>query len=195
MTLRVSSHPVTFVAGSALALRPARRSHKHVWSCSYLPAELLDVRYDVPSRSGSFGRVFFGSCVASDGSDVPIVVKCPIDTSLARQLHNMETYTNRKLQRAANGSPKRFPEYLGEVIVPKDAIMAPGLLRIGLVWRLEGLGDTMEDVFTADRLAELASALGTTVAASPLRRELASAVLIELLFLVQDLQDSGIVHR
>lgn len=170
-----------------------------VISAKYLSPSSLDVDFTQQFRSGNFGTVFFGVYTLEGGDDnqgvpVEVVVKCPVNSDIGRKLYDMERYTNLKLRSSAF-STSRFPNLLGEVIIPSEVTISPGLVRLGLVWERCGDGNTMEDYLSSGRLPQLATMLGTTSGAAPLRRQLSAKILKELALIVQDLQKSGIVHR
>lgn len=187
-----------FYRGKQCLVGDLKKDRVQVISAKYLSSSLLDVDFTQQVRSGNFGRVFFGfyTMEGGDNQDVPIevVVKCPVNSDIGRKLYDMERYTNFKLG-GTKFSTSRFPNLLGEVIIPADVTLSPGLLRLGLVWERCGDGNTLEDYLSSGRIAELATALGTTSGASPLRRQLSAKILKELALIVQDLQKSGIVHR
>ncbi|KAI0566481.1 Protein kinase [Gracilaria domingensis] len=106
----------------------------------------------------------------------------------------MEKYTNLKLNNSFS-EEKRFPEYVGELIIPGNFPIATGLSRLGLVWRRVGSGETLEDYINPSRISTLMSLLGAQHSTPPIRRGLAAAVLMELSLIVNDLQSCGIVHR
>lgn len=186
-----------FVAAPSL---PSTRNPttRRNWICSqYLPPAALNVQFDVAQKSGSFGKVFFGEFsdpVNPNALPRQVVVKCPVASTLGRQLYDMEKYTNLKLRKSRNDRI-RFPQYIGEVIVPPTENVAAGLLRLGLVWERVGNGSTLEEYMSSSGISKLASTLGTAVSASPLRRHLAASVLYELCLVLEDIQKSGIVHR
>lgn len=184
-----------FAAGPSLPARPARRA-QHPVCAQYLPTEDLAIDFSVPTRTGNFGNVFFGRYDRVGVEALEVVVKCPTDSDLGRKLLDMERHTNEKLSQKSNGADgARFPRYLGRLIVPPDAPVAPGLARVGLVWAFEGTGETLEDYLGGGRASALAGLLGTHAAESPLRRAFAAAVLSEMLALLGELQSAGIVHR
>lgn len=141
--------------------------------------------------------VFFGEYIdPADPSSLSeqIVVKCPVESALGRQLYSMEKYTNQKLRQKQSES-KRFPPFLGEVVISAESSLIAGLVRLGLVWKRVGNGDTLEDFLVSSRLGQLGGLLGAPSMAAPLRRELSAKVLAELALVLQDLQKTGIVHR
>lgn len=148
------------------------------------------------SKSGNFGAVFFGQYANPSGPEAAtdVVIKCPVDSSLGRQLYGMEKHTNVKLKQKCDDKI-RFPEYVGELIIPPELPVASGIARLGLVWRQAGSGDTLEQYLSSSRIGQLASLLGTVASGGSLRRELSATLLQELALMVQDLQDCGIVHR
>lgn len=172
-----------------------RAGHRRVICAQYLPPDSLNVAFDYPSKAGNFGYVFFGEYNdRNTGQTTEIVVKCPIETPIGRQLFNMEKHTNAKL-RQKSSDKSRFAEYLGEIILPADVRLTPGLARMGLVWERVGGGETLEDYLSASRVPVLANILGTSASGFPLRRELGGRVLKELAVIVENLQQCGIVHR
>eukprot|EP00177_Eucheuma_denticulatum_P001784 GFKZ01003196.1.p1 GENE.GFKZ01003196.1~~GFKZ01003196.1.p1 ORF type:complete len:361 (+),score=48.99 GFKZ01003196.1:661-1743(+) len=191
---------MAFIHGPSLptgsTIRRSNFRRKAVCS-QYLPWEALNVRFDAPSKSGNFGMVFFGEYSDPAAPSSPaeqIVVKCPVESSLGRQLYAMEKYTNKKL-RQKQSENKRFPPFLGEVVISADSSVIAGLVRLGLVWKRVGDGETLEDFLVSSRLGQLGSLLGAPSVAAPLRRELSAKVLAELALVLQDLQETGIVHR
>lgn len=176
---------------------PRQRRRQNLVCANYLPPERLNVQFDTITKRGNFGAVFFGEYSNPndmEGSSTDVVVKCPRQSDLGRQLYDMEKHSNMKLRRSRLDKT-RFPEYLGEVIIPADFPLAPGLFRLGLVWRRAGSGDTLEQYLTTSRIPQLASILGTTATPTPLRRDLTARILEELALIVQDFQSCGIVHR
>lgn len=157
---------------------------------SYLCTDNLSVDWSRPDREGSFGRVFFGDEITTN---TPVVVKCPVETPKARLLYDVEEHVNEKL---ASLSAPRVAEFLGRIIVPRGAELVPGVARIGLVWARAGAGETLEDYFNDNRVAELGAVLGVQQAyAGRLRVSLAESVLVELVELLRVLDEAGIVHR
>lgn len=157
--------------------------------------DAFNIEFDFPSKTGNFGGVFFGEYAnISNGETAAVVVKCPVQSEIGRQLFQMEKYTNVKLQQKSKVRV-RFPQYLGEVILPVGSNLTPGLIRMGLVWEQIGNGDTLEDYLRSSQVSQLASVLGTNSSGFPLRRELSAKVLYELALVLQDLQRCGIVHR
>lgn len=187
---------MAFTNPSRLPSFNRRRARRSVCA-QYLSPDAFNVDFTSPSKIGSFGRVFFGEYAdISNGETVAVVVKCPVQSEIARQLFEMEKYTNMKLRQKSKARA-RFPEYLGEVILPLPvgSNLTPGLIRMGLVWEQIGNGDTLEDYLKSSRVAQLASLLGTISSGIPLRRELSAKLLYELALVLQDLQRCGIVHR
>lgn len=172
-----------------------RKRTKRIACAQYLPPDAFNVQFDYPAKTGNFGFVFFGEYTDSNsGKIAEIVVKCPIETSIGRQLFNMEKYTNAKLRQKSRDK-SRFPDYVGEIILPAATSLTPGLARMGLVWERVGDGDTLENYLDASRVSQLASILGTNASGFPLRREFSARILNELALVIQDLQQCGIVHR
>lgn len=188
------SPPAAFVAGPPLPTRILPPTRRPICS-QYLSADSLTIDFSVPTRTGNFGNVFFGRYDLADAVSLDVVVKCPTDSDLARKLLDMERHTNEKLAQKQPSAGARFPRYLGRLIVPPDAAVAPGLARFGLVWMLEGAGETLEDYLAGGRAGALARLLGVNATGSPVRRALAASVLSELLSLLASLKSSGIVHR
>lgn len=176
----------------ASSLSPRRR---HVCA-QYLAPEGINVRFDQMDKAGNFGGVFFGQYSDPGNPDkfMDVVVKCPIESDLGRQLYRMEKYTNAKLKQMS-AKRVRFPPYLGEVIIPPGSPIASGLAPLGLVWRRVGNGDTLEDFLTTAKVSQLAGFLGVSSHESPLRRQLAAKIIFELALVLKDLQKCGIVHR
>lgn len=174
--------------------RPQR--HRTPICANYLLPAALQVDFSSVIRNGNFGAVFFGlyNDPNSQTSPTQIVVKCPVQSTLGRELYTMEKYTNIKLQ---NNSPrpKRFAQYVGEVIIPPEQPVAAGLVRLGLVWRREGSGDTLESYLSSAKISQLASVLGTVAAPISLRRSLAARLIRELALMLKDIQSCGFVHR
>lgn len=160
---------------------------------SYLSPSSVDVDFSLQFRAGNFGAVFLGR-LSDDysGTDTDIVVKCPVDSDLGRKLYDMERHTNRKL--AARPSPN-FPPYLGELLIPADRPLAPGLARLGLVWQQSASTDTLEEYLTTGNIPVLAQLLSTSPAATPLRTALCGTLLRQLAVIAADIHDAGIVHR
>lgn len=174
-----------------------RPTKQNIICSQYLPPDALNVRFGNATKAGNFGQIFFGEYTdpADTSAEVKdVVVKCPVASDIGRQLYAMEKYTNVKLRKKAHDK-SRFPEYLGEVIVPEELSLTSGLVRLGLVWLRAGNGDTLEDYFTSSRLPQLASLLGTLTTPLPLRRDLSARILFELALILSDLQQCGIVHR
>lgn len=172
-----------------------RKRAKRIACAQYLPPDAFNVQFAYPAKTGNFGFVFFGEYTDSNsGKIAEIVVKCPIETSIGRQLFNMEKYTNAKLRQKSRDK-SRFPGYIGEIILPAATSLTPGLARMGLVWERVGDGDTLENYLDASRVSQLASILGTNASGFPLRREFSARILNELALVVRDLQQCGIVHR
>lgn len=165
-------------------------------SASYLDTSTIEIDWRRPERRGSFGKVWFG---VETNSGADIVVKCPIDTDKARTLLNVEEHTNSKLVSVARKRPdiasSRWAEYLGKIIVPRDADLASGVSRIGLVWRRVGSGETLEDYLQNDRIPELGETMKVGRDSGRLRLQLAETVLVELIELLVSLGEVGIVHR
>lgn len=177
--------------------RVHRRTKQSPICSQYLPSEALNVGFDSAAKAGNFGRIFFGEYIDPTHLSTAtrdVVVKCPIASDIGRQLYTMEKYTNVKLRQNANDK-SRFPEYLGEVIIPDGLGLTPDLIRLGLVWQRVGNGDTLEDYLTSPRLTQLAGLLGVFSSEMPLRRDLCAIILCELALILKDLQQSGIVHR
>lgn len=162
----------------------------------YLSPEYINVHFESLAKAGNFGGVFFGEYKdpQNPSSDCDVVVKCPIETEIGRQLYSMEKYTNFKLRQKADNRT-RFPTFLGEMIIPPECNLASGFIRLGLVWLRVGNGDTLEDFLTPYQIRQLGSLLGTGAVASPLRRPLTARLILELSLLLRDLQQCGIVHR
>ncbi|CAN8076884.1 unnamed protein product [Agarophyton chilense] len=164
---------------------------------SYLSPGSLNVNFQTCSKNGSFGAIFMGEYidpVVGTKASSDVVVKCPIKSDIGRELYNMEKYTNLKLNKSFVET-KRFPEYIGEVIIPNHYPIVTGLSRLGLVWRRVGNGETLEDYINSARVSGLMSLLGVRYESSSIRRRLAASLLLELSLIVKDLQSCGIVHR
>lgn len=164
----------------------------------YISPTALDVDFASRFRSGSFGAVFLGHYNGADNLDEAVdevVVKCPVDSEMGRKLYDMERHTNMKLASKFSSSSRRFPNLVGEIIIPPTMPLSPGLARFGLVWERSTTDDTLEDFLTTSRVAELSALLGTAPTPTPLRRQLSATILRELVYIVQDLQTCGIVHR
>lgn len=193
--------PLAFLNATQLPTITQFQRRMHATRCplmaDYLQPTALSINFDTSTRYGSFGAVFFGQYTdPADESQTPvdIVVKCPVESQLSRQLYDMERHTNEKLQRKIS-TIRRFPPFLGELVIPPSVPLVAGLARFGLVWQQAGSGDTLEQYLNEMRVSELASLLGTTPTQSPLRRQLAATLLRELSYILQDLQSCGIVHR
>jgi Protein kinase domain len=197
----VSASCTRIARRQALARRsrapPCRRAA--VVAREYLDTASIQVDWGSPDRRGSFGKVWFGT---ESTTGTAVVIKCPVESAKARTLWDVEQHVNSKLARAVVtvGSQERVAEYLGKIIVPRDAELAGGVSRIGLVWRRVGLGETLEDFLQNNRIPELEGVMRRTgTATTPwtgrLRVELAERVLVELVELLRVLDVSGIVHR
>lgn len=166
-------------------------------TASYLSPASFNINFDIASTNGNFGAVFFGQYLDPlSECDTPqdVVVKCPIASDLGRQLYNMEKHTNIKLK-GSFGTDQRFPEYIGELLIPSEIPVVQGVSRLGLVWRKIGTGETLEDFISPTRITQLASILRVSGVMRPVRRDLAAGVLRELSLIVRDIQSCGIVHR
>lgn len=183
-------HRPTFSFAPALPARARCAPSRHTPRAEYITTKGLEVDFGAPSASGNFGRVYFGRYTAP--IDMDVVVKCPLSGELARELYNMELYTNRKLARG-HSEHSRYARYLGQIALPGG--ITDGGAAVGLVWQREGAGDTLERYLSSARVGQLATALGVDAMARPLRRTLAKAVLRELLTCLRQLQDADIVHR
>jgi hypothetical protein len=171
---------------------------RSVTTAIYLDTERFEVAWDKPDRRGSFGRVFFGR---EGVTNTELVIKCPMENAKARTLYNVEEHTNAKLMRVYNSNlDKRWADFLGKIIVPRNAELSPGLSRIGLVWRYAGCGETLEEYLNSNKIFALESAMKRSTApctiwGGRLRVQLAERVLIELVLLLRDLAHAGIIHR
>lgn len=165
-------------------------------TANYLDTSTIEVDWQRPDRRGSFGKVWFGVETAS-GTDV--VVKCPVESEKARSLLNVEEHANTKLARISrkrgDSAEARWAEYLGKIIVPRDAELAKDVGRIGLVWRRAGDGETLEDYLQNNRIPELCQTMKVVNQTGNLRVQLAETMLVELVKLLICLDDAGIVHR
>lgn len=159
----------------------------------YINSDDLSIQWLEPNFTGSFGHVYFGRDTRT-GQDV--VVKCPIDEPLARSLYSTEKYVNTKLKNS-RVQPRRWAEYLGEVVVPRDEVSAEGVARIGLVWKREGGGETLEEMLRRGDFVQLSRLLGVkhTLPGVAIRRELFTGVVWWLLIMLKDLQALGLYHR
>jgi hypothetical protein len=195
-TTRTSSRTSSPTLG---ATSPSRPSLRKPTTAIYLDTDQLDVAWDKPDRRGSFGRVFFARQTTSDTN---VVIKCPMENDKARTLWNVEEHVNAKLMRIFSGteSSGRWAEYLGKVIVPREAELSPGLSRVGLVWRYVGRGETLEEYLNSNNMFALDAAMKAstgpcTAWVGRLRVQLAERVLIQLVFLLRDLAQAGVIHR
>lgn len=164
-------------------------------SANYLQPTAFSLDFTTLSRNGNFGAVFFGQ-YQDDKEEAltDVVVKVPVETELGRQLYDMERHSNSKLTRKLN-PPRRFPDYLGELIIPSDTPVADGLGRLGLVWRSVNSTETLEDILSSGRIFDFATSLGTNASSSSPRRDFCGVLLRELALILQDIQSCGIVHR
>lgn len=185
--------PLTFTNPTVITAQSQRCKTTAV----YLPPNAFSVDFTTAYSKGNFGAVFMGQYSDTDdpsGSFTNVVVKCPVEATLARKLYEMERHTNLKLQKKPS-SIRRFPSYMGELIVPPETPVMSGLTRFGLVWQYSGAAESLEQYFIPSRLPQLAQILQTSAIATPLRRQLAATLIRELSYIVQELQSSGIVHR
>lgn len=184
--------------GGVVCARPRRARRAVVVAQEFLDTAGMEVNWGVPDRRGSFGKVWFGREATTDTA---VVIKCPVEGAKARTLWDVEEHVNSKLARARGGADDgRVAEYLGKIIVPRDAELVAGVSRIGLVWRRAGRGETMEDFLQNNRVPELEETMRrvdtpTTAWSGRLRVELAERVLVELIELLVVLDGAGIVHR
>lgn len=194
---------MAFITTPHLLPRLRKSQHQNAVSkrrqivANYLSPASFNINFDTASTNGNFGAVFFGQYldpVSEYTTPQDVVVKCPIASDLGRQLYNMEKHTNVKLN-SNFSTDQRFPEYIGELLIPRDVPVIQGISRLGLVWRKIGTGETLEDFITTSRITQLASILRVSGNMRPVRRELAAGVLRELCLIVRDLQLCGIVHR
>lgn len=168
-------------------------------SARYISPTALEVNFANRFRSGSFGAVFLGRYNGTDNqlddSVDEVVVKCPVDSDMGRKLYDMERHTNVKLATKFSSASRRFPNLVGEIIIPPTMPLSPGLARFGLIWQRSTTDDTLEDYLSNSGVSRLATLLETIPSATPLRRQLSATILRELAYIVNDLQSCGIVHR
>lgn len=165
-------------------------------SANYLQPAAFTVDFSGGIQSGNFGAVFFGQYddPGAEGALQDVVLKCPMESELGRQLYDMERHTNVKLSKA-DTYPRRFPYYLGEMAFSQEQRLPLGVAPMALVWRRVQPAETLELFLSSSSVDSLASILGTTASANPLRRPLCATILRELSLIVNDLQSNGIIHR
>lgn len=151
--------------------------------------ELSNVEWGEPKGEGSYGSVFFGFC---GRQGCKIVVKCPKDVPLAKNLIETEKYVNKKLS-VMDG---RWAEYLGSYPVPMGVDIPAGTLRTCLVWKMEGDGSSLEDFLMKKPKENLSQAVRVYEdSSSRLNYATCKAVMRELLIAVAEMHDKGIMHR
>lgn len=165
-------------------------------SANYLQPAAFTVDFTNGIQSGNFGAVFFGQYhdPGADGPPQDVVLKCPLESELGRQLYDMERHTNMKLSKA-DTYPRRFPYYLGEMTFSQEQQLPLGIAPMALVWHRIQPAETLESFLSSASVEHLANILGTTASANPLRRPLCAKILRELSLVVNDLQSNGIIHR
>lgn len=163
-----------------------------------LDHERFAVNWSSPNRKGSFGLVYFG--IDNEDGD-GVVIKCPARSSKARSLWNVEEHVNSKLDRLFGKDDfLRWPKYMGRIDIPSKIGVSSAVQPVGLVWRMSGNGETLEDFLNGNRVSDLdriAARTGAICTAwtGSLRVQLAERVLLELILLLVDLNTAGIIHR
>lgn len=163
-----------------------------------LQPERFEVNWSSPNRKGSFGRIYFGT---DQESGENVVIKCPAESSKARSLWNVEEHANAKLLKVfGNDDFLRWAEYVGRLDVPSKLMPFQGIVPTGLVWRMSGTGETLEDLLDGNLVSELDMIVAKSGAmytpwSGRLRVQLAERVLLELILLLVDLNSANIIHR
>jgi hypothetical protein len=157
----------------------------------YQSKDLRGVNWNSPAASGNFGKVFYATL---DGQQC--VIKCPVLEEFSLRLFDTERAVNIKLAGAAAGAASvPWPTMLGEVNVPESERFPTDIARIGIVWRKEGDGRTLEE-FLNGGTKQLYQVLGVQEqGAKLLRVELSKNVLGQLLVALSQLQERGVMHR
>ncbi|KAA8495672.1 Serine/threonine-protein kinase STN7, chloroplastic [Porphyridium purpureum] len=149
------------------------------------PGADYDVTWDVPTTTGSFGNVWFGTQI-STGEQV--VLKQANSDPVANDLFSQEVYINKKLAAlSAKVSPAYWPEFLGCTEYKSQQV---------IVWRKAGSGDTLDHLLSSRPLDAVYATLGVSAPVSAqVRTGLFRKVIGELLLAVVQIQSAGIYHR